>query len=521
MRKLLLFLVLYFSIFFVAKAGWVVTGINNPYDPGNIKNYTLTFDGNNEPVAAASMVSSVTSGINSIVIIYANYNQSVFFPILYNGENIDIEVRDFHYLGSDGYVLCGSRGVGANARAFVATIDAGLFQMNYIEYPEISVFYSIWADNGSMYDYYACGKKDDTGVIASINRGTLNFTDFYGTKIPWEYHKIIAIHIKDELLFAASGRNPECTTIGFTTFGLTFSAIASYSWAQITDTASHCVISDYALKDNTVILASSYQNIVTLNPAPLPLTSIQAYHFTLGPKEKNYCVQDIGTTDDNSTIGISVVGYLEQLGSMPPLLWRQAWHGYVFGLSSTSTMSNNHHHATGSYDQWEYYKIRYDQSGEIYTGGYFLREYVSAALFGTPLRSAPICDDIFPSLIPNVEYRRLSTFQLLPLPFKEYTTLPIIYVPHVMNMLMYCDPFKKIAASELSILSIEKESEITTFFDRITVKDTPSGSNYQIYSITGELIQTGTTNPDISTAQLSRGMYILRLETGKSFKFVK
>ena len=46
-------------------------------------------------------------------------------------------------------------------------------------------------------------------------------------------------------------------------------------------------------------------------------------------------------------------------------------------------------------------------------------------------------------------------------------------------------------------------------------------TNYQIYSVIGQLIQTGTTAPDISTAQLGKGVYILRLENGKTFKFVK
>jgi len=45
--------------------------------------------------------------------------------------------------------------------------------------------------------------------------------------------------------------------------------------------------------------------------------------------------------------------------------------------------------------------------------------------------------------------------------------------------------------------------------------------NSQIYSITGQLVQTGTTNPEISTAQLTKGMYILRLENKKAIKFVK
>jgi len=466
------------------------------------------------------MVSPVTGGVNSIVIIYANFSQSFYFPILY-GDNFDIEVRDFHYIGSDGYVLCGFRGVGANARAFVATIDATLSFMNYAEYTEVSVFYSIWVDNINKYDFYACGKKDDDGIIASIDRGSLNFTNLYETEIPWEYHKIIAIHEKEELLFAVSGRNPKCNTIGFTTFGLAFNAPWSCMWTQNTDLASHCVISDYALKDNTVILASSYQNIVTLNPVPLPLTSIQAYHFTLGSNEKNYCVQDIGTTNDDGTTGISVAGYLEQLGSMPPLLWRQAWHGYVFGLSSSSTMSNNHHHAAGSSDQWEYYKIRYDQSGEIYTGGFFLRDYVSAALFGTPLRLAPYCDDIYPSLSVHIDYQRISCFSLLPIQFKEQTVEPFISHFCSMDLIGYCDPFKKVSPPDFAMQSSNIESEITNFYDRIIVKAIPTGTIYHIYSVTGQLLQTGTTNPDISTAQLAKGMYILRLENGKAFKFIK
>ncbi|MDR2970689.1 MAG: T9SS type A sorting domain-containing protein [Bacteroidales bacterium] len=46
-------------------------------------------------------------------------------------------------------------------------------------------------------------------------------------------------------------------------------------------------------------------------------------------------------------------------------------------------------------------------------------------------------------------------------------------------------------------------------------------THYQIYTITGQVVQTGITTPDISTAQLNKGIYILRLENGKVFKFVK
>ena len=69
--------------------------------------------------------------------------------------------------------------------------------------------------------------------------------------------------------------------------------------------------------------------------------------------------------------------------------------------------------------------------------------------------------------------------------------------------------------------SPEDESDIIVFQDRIFLKDVPSNTNYQIYSVIGQLIQTGTTTPDISTAQFGKGVYILRLENGKTFKFVK
>ena len=83
-----------------------------------------------------------------------------------------------------------------------------------------------------------------------------------------------------------------------------------------------------------------------------------------------------------------------------------------------------------------------------------------------------------------------------------------------------CLPFKGGGTPELAP-AIEDESEMITFYDRITVKDTPTNTNYQIYNVMGQLMQSGTINPDISTVQLSKGLYILRLENGKVYKFVK
>ena len=71
------------------------------------------------------------------------------------------------------------------------------------------------------------------------------------------------------------------------------------------------------------------------------------------------------------------------------------------------------------------------------------------------------------------------------------------------------------------VIPAETETEITAFPDRITIKDAPANTKYQIYNTIGQLIQTGATNPDISTANLNKGVYILRLENGKTVKFVR
>ena len=74
---------------------------------------------------------------------------------------------------------------------------------------------------------------------------------------------------------------------------------------------------------------------------------------------------------------------------------------------------------------------------------------------------------------------------------------------------------------KLLLFSILVMSVLFTAQAGYVIKDIPQNTHYQIYTITGQLIQAGATNPDISTAQLSKGIYILRLENGKAFKFVK
>jgi len=222
MRKALFFLALILSIFFTAQAGYIIRGMPAMVDPAYLNNYTLTFDRNDEPVSAASMIEPRT-GWHSIVIVQANDRGAYIFPITIDHENLEIEVRDFHRLkdDTDTYVLCGSRGTGATARAFVAVMRGDYSSMQFIEYPEADKFYSIWADYDPSFIYsfdgfFACGTKGTAGVIASIDDATLQLRALHRTDENWEYHKVI--FKKDELAgrfrFVVSGRDPEYTRIG-------------------------------------------------------------------------------------------------------------------------------------------------------------------------------------------------------------------------------------------------------------------------------------------------------------------
>jgi len=198
---------------------------------------------------------------------------------------------------------------------------------------------------------------------------------------------------------------------------------------------------------------------------------------------------------------------------------------YVLGGAFNTIMSNTYF-SGDYYERYENHKIRRYHLDNEYTGGFFQGSvegsYSRCALFGTPLTyTQGGCEytNYFP--VPVLEDRYYDSFNLLskycpynPPKTSIRNTYPLVYFA--------CTPFRGgDDAPEFVLPSPKNETEITNFYDRITVKDTPSGTNYQIYSVTGQLIQTGTTNPDISTTQLSRGMYILRLENGKAFKFVK
>jgi hypothetical protein len=530
MKKNSLFIILIMSILVKLNAGYVIHGIYlvDPLD--DLKNYTLTFHKDYGPIAAVAIHTSFASGsgLNSIAIIPSdNSLLATVFPIAFlTGPdiNFDVEVRDFHHdKTNDVYVLCGSRQIGPVARAFVAIVNSNLSQMRLYEYSEADMFYSIWVDYPTSagidpgWDYYACGTSGNQGVVCSIDRNSMQFSNFYITETDWEYHKIIAKQNTDySLYFAASGRNNKYTQIGFSTFDPQFSAILAYEWVQNTDPESHCVVSEDILLNNSVILASSYQSAITLNPITYPIitpTQVTAYQFNFYSwADNSFYVQDIGTIQDGNNIRISVAGNARLSSGF------RAWHAYAIGLSNNGTFINNFYGS--GYDLYEHYKIRYQQ-GEEYTGGYYQENTTKRALFGTPLKSADDCDSHYTSDITILSPIDWSYFYLGDIPVASH-----IYSLHGSyddDFVAYdeCYPFKGGKTPEFAMPLPENETDIINYYDRITVKDTPSDTKYQIYSMTGQLIQTGTTNPDISTEQLTKGIYFLRLENGKAFKFVK
>jgi len=227
MKRNLFLLVFCTLLSFNAIAGYLIRGVYTNYFP-DLKNYTLTTDVNGVPISAASMnTSTLNNAKNSIVIVRSDITGAYFFPIAFTSDPypLDVEVRDFHYdREHNEYVLCGSRETDFNTtEAFVAVIDNNFTSMDFVLYPEADVFYSIVANFPLLtvpqsFDYYVCGKSRDYGVIASINRTTLQFNNFYITDSPWEYHKIIVKKItSNSVIFVSSGRVPG-THVGFTTF---------------------------------------------------------------------------------------------------------------------------------------------------------------------------------------------------------------------------------------------------------------------------------------------------------------
>jgi len=543
MKKFLLFLILIMTLSFPVQAGYIIRGIVNYGKKARLENYTLTFGANNQPISAGSMYTNLAPGYgnirNTIVLINSGTNSSLIFPILLGEDWVDVEVRDFHCIGNERYVLCGTRRLdfGLDVCAFVAIITGNT--MRFYEYLDADIFHSICTD-GPMFsspgtppsaDFYACGAKNEKGVIVLIDRISMQPMRVLETEIPWVYHKIISYRnpitgANNEPRFIVSGRDPECDWVGFSIINGLLSSFSSHRWVQQTELDAHVVVSAFVGENNNIVLASSKENFVTLYPVSIPpLSQINAYKFIFEP-EFNFFVRDIGMNPyyDAANQRIHVAGYLTDISSA---ILRQAWFGNVgSALSTGSIMFNNNYVPWSGDDQYEHHKIRY-YNNVPYTGGKFSENgYSLCALFATPtIPTYDACYYTFESLVTDP-----ADFWLQPFVLNKVSTTPALLHPfeiddHLMDYYADCLPFKGGKGGdddpEYSMTPPENETEITNFYDRITVKDTPSGTNYQIYSVTGQLIQTGTTSPDISTLQLSKGMYILRLETGKALKFVK
>ena len=521
MKKKLFALTLILGVFCTAQAGYLIRG-KTVYNDQEFKNFTLTLDHNDEPISAGSMMDDVDYGI---VIVRANDPNPPFFRTTIDNINYPVEVRDFHHLENEKYILCGTIAYNGSACAFVAEVDLSSLGnlMYFVIHPEADIYYSIWVGNiqGSpLLDYYACGAKDNRGVIVDIDRVNLRPITLYEADIPWVYHKVIVKQTSSQTVsLVASGRDPDCRFVGFSVMDISSATSLNYYWRQQTEPASHSVLCDYIFTNNTIVLASSYQDVLTLNRVTFPVSVLPAYRipFRAPTDEIRYCVQDIGIFETNHVLNprISVAGYYTASSS----LQTTAWFGSVVGLSVASIMKN--YYFRPSNGRHEHYKIRGDQSGETYTGGHSEDGHSWGVLFGDPLKLTLVeCDRRAERLISTIDLLSWYNFDLRAFPQSNY--IPDVLDQSQDNMIVFynCGPFKGATVPELA-MPIEDESEITAFHDRITLKDTPTNTNYQIYNTIGQLIQTGATNPDISTANLSRGVYILRLENGKTVKFVK
>ena len=80
MKKLLLFFALIMSICATAQAGYIIRSIPSYVEPSSLVNYTLTFDENGEPIAAAT-TSYIAFGQQSIAVVRANTTNARVFHI--------------------------------------------------------------------------------------------------------------------------------------------------------------------------------------------------------------------------------------------------------------------------------------------------------------------------------------------------------------------------------------------------------------------------------------------------------
>jgi len=140
-----------------------------------------------------------------------------------------------------------------------------------------------------------------------------------------------------------------------------------------------------------------------------------------------------------------------------------------------------------------------------------------AALFGSPLKAIDDCDIPYTSSIPTYPSIALYSFGISGQNVPQKNINFPFTTTHPMDYHYNCDILKRDEAQFVS----EDEIGIVTLSDLIKVTNLTATSDYQIYNVLGQLMQAGITSSDISTTQLPKGVYILRLENGKTFKFVK
>jgi hypothetical protein len=509
-----------------ANAGYIKRGISTLVAPNDIKNFTLAFDSRGNPIAAGSMHSSLagppSTGCNSIVIVHTNTNQAQLFPIVLGTEefpeDFHIKVLDFHYERfTNSYILCGVRGENSPYRsyAFVARIDAGFTTIEYADIHDSEKLYSIWGnfDGEPTPLYYACGPTYILGIhpVSLMPAGPR-----YAPELFWIYHKIVGkwgteINPKGWTLIV-SGTDTEHTLAGFAMFDPQNPPPSTYFdhyyWEQPTDSEAHCVVADDIVNKNQIVLATSCPDIgVSLHHIDINQLQGTTYTSLRGGRQR-HVVQDIASNRE----GVSVAGYFAMYPN------NKAWYGHYPTATGFNIINNNDYYVPAIGD-YEHYKVKYDNIGKVYTGGYFGTFANRGVLFGSPQEPSE-CDDLYSDrswktkfLLERVDLTPMRRTGNYPFSFEtRVLTMPYEYI---------CREFSEEETSPDFILPFEKESDITTSYDYISVKNLSINTAYQIFAITGQLLQSGFSSPNISTTNLCKGIYILRLENGETYKFVK
>ena len=198
-------------------------------------NYTLSYPtSNGEWMLAAARQERGTTMKNTIAVFRVDNSYNILdtriigLPWANVEEQFDPNVDfDIHCIveshNPNGYyIICGTirRGADANVAGVVVVTDAGLNPLSIREYPEVSHFYSVYAQDNF---YYVCGQRHDRHGI-TLRGDVVSFQpneQAYVTQQQWDYQKIRVVNSpgSGEIKISGTGISEDGDqTLGYTIF---------------------------------------------------------------------------------------------------------------------------------------------------------------------------------------------------------------------------------------------------------------------------------------------------------------